>query len=192
MPPSAPDLQRGQARSGFLRAPGFQPSAEHFRDPIAYFSNLRQPLETFGLCRAALPAGWTPALVDTQEGLGSFPLAQHALHLLQDPPSNRARKAEAFQQQYAVFLEAQGKTLKKPPVAGGKELDLSVLYRVVSKRGGFASVSEAKGWKQVASALQASHLPYARLQTSVFTKTLEVRFTGEVVPGTLRKFRGSK
>lgn len=157
MPAFVHDLQKGQARSDYLRVPSFQPSAEQFRDPVSYLAGLRQPLGATGLCRVTTPGGWTPALVEHQEGLGTFSLAQQALHFLQDPPSNRTRKAELFRQQYAAFLEAQGKTLKKPPVAGGKELDLSLLYRVVSKRGGFASVAEAKGWKQVASAVQVGH-----------------------------------
>ncbi|KAK9846950.1 hypothetical protein WJX84_002284, partial [Apatococcus fuscideae] len=154
MPASARELRLGQARSDFLKAPSFQPSLEQFKNPVAYLAGVREPAEGFGLCAIFLPSGWTPTVVQPQEGLGCFLPAAQALHLLQDLPSSRSHKAAVFRQQYAAFLDSQGKVLKKPPVAGGKDLDLSLLYRVVSKRGGFSIVSENKGWKQVASALQ--------------------------------------
>ncbi len=156
MPTSEQESPRGQALGEFLKPPIFQPSAEQFSNPLHFLGSVRQPSEATGLCKLVLPLGWTPSQIASQEGLSSFQLAAQALQYLQDLPSSRGQKAAVFNQQYTAFLERQGKSLKKAPIAGGRDVDLSLLYRIVNKRGGFASVSDSRGWKQVASAMQAS------------------------------------
>ena len=54
------------------------------------------------------------------------------------------------------FLQASGKVIKKKPVINGELIDLSRLYRVVSRRGGYHAVSAQKAWRDIAGILEVS------------------------------------
>jgi hypothetical protein len=61
--------------------------------------------------------------------------------------------ADEFLKSLSKFHQQKGETLKIPQI-GGRELDIHLLYKEVTERGGFQQVSSSKLWKEIVSALK--------------------------------------
>ncbi|TPX66839.1 hypothetical protein SpCBS45565_g04167 [Spizellomyces sp. 'palustris'] len=61
----------------------------------------------------------------------------------------RTPEYEQFMKQLEDFNRAQGVSLQREPVLGGKRLDLYRIYRWVVEAGGYEQVTAARGWKKV-------------------------------------------
>jgi hypothetical protein len=61
--------------------------------------------------------------------------------------------ADEFIKSLSKFHQQKGETLKIPQI-GGRELDIYLLYKEVTERGGFQQVSNNKLWKEIVSALK--------------------------------------
>ena len=61
--------------------------------------------------------------------------------------------ADDFLKSLSKFHQQKGETLKVPQI-GGRELDIYLLYKEVTERGGFQQVSNSKLWKEIVSALK--------------------------------------
>jgi hypothetical protein len=89
-------------------------------------------------------------------------------------PHFMAKLRTFLKQEYSVELDL---TLGwKTPTVGGQKLDLSKLYREVTKRNGHKEVTVTKQWKQVADAFQ---LPKSLTSSSFLMRTHYERFLFE-------------
>jgi len=61
---------------------------------------------------------------------------------------------QAFYEDLRKCMNQEGKAPKKPPMFGGREVDLYKMYRAVAKRGGYAAVTDEKKWKDIVRVLQ--------------------------------------
>lgn len=138
---------------GALEAPTFRPSAEEWKDPMAYIAFVRRHAEAAGIAKIIPPEGWDPPFAIDKRRL-KLPTKVLSVHQLQSKDTSAAVKQ--FWQAYNGFMDASGSKLKKKPTFVGQEIDLYRLYRLVTKRGGFAAVTEERGWKDIVTGLQVS------------------------------------
>jgi hypothetical protein len=72
-----------------------------------------------------------------------------------------------FTAQLRSFLDGIGMPLRKPPLMGGREIDLYVLYQTVLGAGGYHRVTQEKRWVEIGEQMklrEASHNAYALRQ----------------------------
>jgi histone demethylase JARID1 len=149
-----------EQQAGPLRlaeAPVLRPSQEEWADPLRYLSSVRPLVEPYGMCRIIPPEGWKPPFYINKQTF-RFPTRQQAVNELQDRVG--LQEQQEFQQELQACLEAEGKSVKKPPVFAGKEIDLLRMYKAVARRGGYAAVTDDKKWKDIVRILQVSFLMY--------------------------------
>lgn len=132
-------------------APTFWPTAEDWEDPLRYICFVRRQAEVIGAAKIVPPAGWdAPLAIDKK--LFMLGTRLQSVHQLQSRDTSAAMKQ--FWDSFEAFQDASGSRVKKTPTIGGHEIDLYRLYRLVHKRGGFETVTEEKGWREILSALQ--------------------------------------
>jgi histone demethylase JARID1 len=132
--------------------PTFRPSAEEWRDPMAYIAFVRRHAEAAGIAKI-IPPNFEPDFAFDKKR--KVPTKLLSVHQLQTKDTSAAVKH--FWEDYNAFLEASGSNRpKKKPTFIGQEIDLYALYRVTMKRGGYHSVTEDKTWKEIVAALQVS------------------------------------
>eukprot|EP00879_Flechtneria_rotunda_P018201 GHRR01019091.1.p1 GENE.GHRR01019091.1~~GHRR01019091.1.p1 ORF type:complete len:153 (+),score=35.02 GHRR01019091.1:179-637(+) len=129
----------------------FRPTAEEFSDPLKYISSIRARAEGYGICKIIPPEGWAPPFAINKQNF-RFTTRIQAVHELQDRLGLQARQEFLGDLQKCMLRE--GKPFRKPPVFGGKEVDLYKMYKAVTKRGGYAVVTEQKKWKDMVRILQ--------------------------------------
>lgn len=132
-------------------APTFHPSVEEFADPLAFIASVRGLAEPFGLCRIQPPSDWRPPFA-----LHKKTSVQTSVQLVHELQERSAASNAAFKQHYSRFLKARSRTdASKPPTVAGRELHLSSLFRVVTGRGGYDSLTACRsGWRDVCRLLQ--------------------------------------
>lgn len=118
---------------------------------MQYISSIRPQAEVYGICRIIPPEGWAPPLA-LDKGSFRFSTVIQAVHRLQDRLSLPAQ--QAFYEDLKRCMHQDGKAPKKPPMFGGREVDLYKMYRAVAKRGGYAAVTDEKRWKDIVRVLQ--------------------------------------
>ena len=136
-------------------APVFRPSFEEFEHPLRYIASVRPTAEAYGICKVIPPAVWKPPYVIDRAKF-RFKTRIQSVHELQNRP-NSQEAADQFQEEFEAFLQSTGRPLKKSPVFGGSPIDLSRLYQVVVKRGGYDQVTQNKGWRDVGRVLQVGN-----------------------------------
>lgn len=132
-------------------APTFHPSVDEFADPLAFIASVRDLAEPFGLCKIQPPSDWRPPFA-----LHKKTRVQTSVQLVHELQERTEASNAAFQQRYSRFLRARGRTAaSKPPIAAGRELHLSLLFRVVTGRGGYDRLTACRsGWRDVCKLLQ--------------------------------------
>ena len=135
-------------------APIFRPTPEEFEHPLRYIASIRPTAEAYGICKVIPPAGWKPPYV-VDKSTFRFKTRIQSVHELQDRP-NTQEAAKQFQEEFEAFLQSTGRPIKKAPVFAGTPIDLSKLYQIVVKRGGYDLVSRDKAWRDVGRNLQVS------------------------------------
>ena len=137
--------------------PVFRPSAEEWRDPLAYIAYIRQNgAEEAGMAKIIPPEGWNSSFAIDRRRL-KLPTKLVSVHMLAAKETSAA-VLQHFWDAYNAFMVSSGfSRLKKTPTFMGQEIDLYRLFRLVSKRGGYAAVSDDKGgWRDVVLAMQVS------------------------------------
>ena len=145
--------QGGPARQLQLpEAPVFHPTEQEFADPLRYIAGIRAQAEPYGLCRVVPPAGWAPPFAIDSQVLHFRSLVQQ-VHELQESERDPVVRS-GFQDSFAAFQAAKGSPLKKTPTVSNQDIDLCSLFRMVSRRGGYYVVTEAKAWREIGVALK--------------------------------------
>lgn len=138
-------------------APVFYPSEEDFQRPLEYLASIRPIAESYGLCKIVPPSSWAPPFA-LNKACFSFKTREQRVSELQqrvDP----ARKAQEFYSQFRAWhLRTQGKAFTRNPSCAGKDVDLSVLFRLVLRKGGHAQVTKDRGWREICQLLKVGWL----------------------------------
>jgi len=129
----------------------FRPTAEEFLEPLKYLASIRGKAEPYGIAKIIPPDGWAPPFA-IDKGSFRFSSRIQAIHQLQDRLSLQAQ--QQFADDLQACMEREGKPFRKPPVIAGREVDLFKMYKAVTKRGGYAAVTEDKKWKDIVRILQ--------------------------------------
>lgn len=146
---------QGTAPVSFAEAPLFKPSEEQWADPLLYLSLIREQAEQYGLCRIQPPESFRPGFHLDRRAYKLKPRRQEVSSLQQR--LDTSQEDQRFFELHKAWLVHQGKPTRVKPTFQGREVDLSLLYRTVRRRGGFAQVT-ASGWQEVARILQVEAL----------------------------------
>ncbi|XP_022707998.1 lysine-specific demethylase 5B-like isoform X1 [Varroa jacobsoni] len=125
----------------------FEPTAEDFKDPLAYIAKIRHVAETSGICKVIPPKDWQPPFVVDVDNFRFTPRVQRLSEL-----EASSRLKLNFLDKIAKFWHLRGNTLKIPMVER-KSLDLFKLHRIVQSEGGFHKVGRERKWFQVVQRL---------------------------------------
>jgi [histone H3]-trimethyl-L-lysine4 demethylase len=130
----------------------FRPSAEEWQDPLGYIATVVRPeAETQGVAKIIPPEGWVPPFSIDKQSF-KFPTRVQAVHQLQSPDHGVA--AKQWWDEYTSFLRSIGSRHKKNPTYLAQEIDLYRLHKLVSKKGGYQTVTDEKGWRDIANILE--------------------------------------
>ncbi|KAI8816843.1 PLU-1-like protein-domain-containing protein [Fimicolochytrium jonesii] len=147
-PTTSPLPERGNRIFGLRPAPVFRPTAEEFKDPMAYVDKIRPLAEGSGICKVVPPVGWKPDFaLDTQ----SFWFRPRIMRLNSMEGSSRA--ILNYLDQLQKFHTQQGTQFTRVPMLDKKPINLSELKKEVAKRGGYEQVIANKQWAQVGRAI---------------------------------------
>jgi histone demethylase JARID1 len=152
----------GQARDSInalnlVEAPVYRPTPEQFADPLRFIASIREEAEPYGICRIIPPDDWQPKF-DIEREKFKFPTRIQCVHELQER-TNNIQAQQAFHRDYSAFLKANNRALKKNPVFGSREIDLFKFFKAVTRRGGYQTVTDKKGWKEISRILQVPKWP---------------------------------
>ncbi|ALC38767.1 lid [Drosophila busckii] len=128
--------------------PVFRPTAEEFKNPLAYISKIRSIAEKCGIAKILPPDKWSPPFAVDVDKLRFVPRVQRLNEL-----EAKTRVKLNFLDQIAKFWELQGSSLKIPMVER-KALDLYTLHRVVQEEGGMEQTTKERKWAKVANRMQ--------------------------------------
>ncbi|XP_030377901.1 lysine-specific demethylase lid isoform X2 [Scaptodrosophila lebanonensis] len=128
--------------------PIFRPTAEEFKNPLAYISKIRSIAEKCGIAKILPPEKWSPPFAVDVDKLRFVPRVQRLNEL-----EAKTRVKLNFLDQIAKFWELQGASLKIPMVER-KALDLYTLHRIVQEEGGMEQTTKDRKWAKVANRMQ--------------------------------------
>ncbi|XP_062141947.1 lysine-specific demethylase 5 [Drosophila sulfurigaster albostrigata] len=128
--------------------PVFRPTAEEFKNPLAYISKIRSVAEKCGIAKILPPEKWSPPFAVDVDKLQFVPRVQRLNEL-----EAKTRVKLNFLDQIAKFWELQGSSLKIPMVER-KALDLYTLHRIVHEEGGMEQTTKERKWAKVANRMQ--------------------------------------
>lgn len=128
--------------------PVFRPTAEEFKNPLAYISKIRSIAEKCGIAKILPPEKWSPPFAVDVDKLHFVPRVQRLNEL-----EAKTRVKLNFLDQIAKFWELQGASLKIPMVER-KALDLYTLHRIVQEEGGMEQTTKERKWAKVANRMQ--------------------------------------
>ncbi|KAJ7734042.1 jumonji superfamily protein [Mycena maculata] len=139
---------------GLPDCPTFYPTAEEFKDPMAYIRTISDRANAFGICKVVPPAGWKmPFVTDT----ANFRFKTRLQRLNSVEASSRAKIN--FLEQLYVWHQQQGNPRVSVPTINNKPLDLYLLRKEVRKLGGFYVVTKKKLWSDLGRILGYHGIP---------------------------------
>lgn len=129
------------------------PSALHPPPPA------RSPVveHSAGICRVVPPPGWSAGLASEfalDKGALKFTARVQRVDQLQR--KHTAVASQRFWNEYSSWMaanEVRRKGGRLNPVFNGREVELDRLHALVQRRGGYDAVTEDRGWREVANAL---------------------------------------
>lgn len=83
---------------------------------------------------------------------------------------------EEFIEKLARFHEERGSLFRAEPILGGKKIDLCLLYKLVTERGGMDKVSEERRWRRIGEEFQ---LPETCTSSAYVLKDVYQRYLKE-------------
>ena len=131
----------------------FYPTEEDFQQPLEYIASIRALAEPCGLCKIVPPSSWKPPFA-LNKATFSFKTRVQSVNELQQRTDPAQRAQEFYSQYRAWFLRTQGKAFTRNPSYAGKDVDLSILFRLVMRKGGHAQVTKDKGWREICQAMK--------------------------------------
>lgn len=122
----------------------------------------RRPVveHTSGICRVVPPADWVAGLA-TEFAIdrGALKFNARVQRVDQLQRKHTAVASQRFWNEYQAWMAANGvkrKGGKLNPVFNGREIELDRFHAAVAHRGGYAAVTEDRGWREIANVLDVS------------------------------------
>ncbi|KAG8886497.1 hypothetical protein FRB97_003008 [Tulasnella sp. 331] len=149
MPKRQIDPPRERERPfGIEDCPAFYPTMEEFTDPMAYVKSIAEVARPYGICKIVPPEGWNmPFVINTK----TFRFKTRLQRLNSIEASSRAKLN--FLEQLYRFHQQQEQVGPVVPTINHKTLDLWLLRKEVTSKGGYEIVSRTKQWGEVARIL---------------------------------------
>ncbi|GLB34119.1 putative BRIGHT, ARID (A/T-rich interaction domain) domain contatining protein [Lyophyllum shimeji] len=139
---------------GLEDCPEFYPTAEEFKDPMAYVRSISDHAKNYGICKIIPPEGWKmPFVTDTE----TFRFRTRLQRLNSIEASSRAKLN--FLEQLYRYHKQQGNIRVVVPTINHKPLDLWLLRKEVQKMGGYEMVTKEKKWSDVGRLLGYRGIP---------------------------------
>ncbi|KAJ7068692.1 PLU-1-like protein-domain-containing protein [Mycena amicta] len=139
---------------GLEDCPTFYPTADEFKDPMAYIRSISDRANAHGICKVVPPPDWKmPFITDT----ANFRFKTRLQRLNSVEASSRAKIN--FLEQLYVWHQQQGNPRVSVPTINNKPLDLYALRKEVRKLGGFYAVTKKKQWSDLGRILGYSGIP---------------------------------
>lgn len=139
---------------GLEDCPEFFPTAEEFKDPMAYISSISDRAKEYGICKIVPPSGWKmPFVTDTE----TFRFKTRLQRLNSIEASSRAKLN--FLEQLYRFHKQQGNSRVAVPTINHKPLDLWLLRKEVARLGGYEAVTKGKKWSDLGRVLGYRGIP---------------------------------
>ncbi|KAJ6515462.1 jumonji superfamily protein [Mycena sanguinolenta] len=153
--PRPDSLPRKEPRPfGLPDCPIFYPTAEEFKDPMAYIRSISEHANAHGICKVVPPVGWKmPFVTDT----ANFRFKTRLQRLNSVEASSRAKIN--FLEQLYVWHQQQGNPRVSVPTINNKPLDLYQLRKEVRKLGGYYVVTKKKLWSDLGRILGYHGIP---------------------------------
>ena len=153
---------RPQRLFGLQEAPTYRPTAEQFKDPLAYMQSIREDAQQYGIVKIVPPDTWNPPFaVDTER----FHFRTRRQELNSVEGGTRANLN--YLDQLAKFHKQHGHSLTRFPSVDKRPLDLYKLKKAVETRGGFERVCKQKKWAEIGRDLGYSGKIMSSLSTSL-------------------------
>ncbi|KAF9737061.1 PLU-1-like protein [Paraphaeosphaeria minitans] len=147
---------------GLQEAPTFRPTAQEFKDPLAYIASIRDEAQQFGIAKIVPPDSWNPPFaIDTER----FHFRTRRQELNSVEGGTRANLN--YLDQLAKFHKQHGNSLTRFPSVDKRPLDLYKLKKAVETRGGFERVCKQKKWAEIGRDLGYSGKIMSSLSTSL-------------------------
>ena len=151
-----------QRMFGLQEAPTYRPTAEQFKDPVAYMQSIREEAQQYGIIKIVPPETWNPPFaVDTER----FHFRTRRQELNSVEGGTRANLN--YLDQLAKFHKQHGHSLTRFPSVDKRPLDLYKLKKAVETRGGFERVCKQKKWAEIGRDLGYSGKIMSSLSTSL-------------------------
>lgn len=151
-----------QRMFGLQEAPTYRPTAEQFKDPVAYMQSIREEAQQYGIVKIVPPDTWNPPFaVDTER----FHFRTRRQELNSVEGGTRANLN--YLDQLAKFHKQHGHSLTRFPSVDKRPLDLYKLKKAVETRGGFERVCKQKKWAEIGRDLGYSGKIMSSLSTSL-------------------------
>ncbi|KAF8165656.1 jumonji superfamily protein [Crassisporium funariophilum] len=139
---------------GLMDCPEFYPTAEEFKDPMAYIKSISPQATPYGICKVVPPEDWKmPFVTDTE----NFRFKTRLQRLNSIEASSRAKLN--FLEQLYRFHKQQGNPRVVVPTINHKPLDLWLLRKEVQKLGGYDAVTKGKKWSDLGRVLGYRGIP---------------------------------
>jgi len=133
---------------GLPTCPTYHPTAEQFRDPMAYIESISSEAKAYGICKIIPPEGWRmPFVMDTD----NFRFMTRLQRLNSIEAASRAKIN--FLEQLSMFHKQQGDAGAHVPIINHKLLDVWRLRKEVNKLGGIDEVNRLKAWPKITELL---------------------------------------
>ncbi|KAL1409908.1 hypothetical protein Q8F55_003907 [Vanrija albida] len=146
--PSDPGPTNEQRLFDLPTCPAYRPTADEFRDPMAYIESIAPQAKKYGICKIIPPEGWQmPFELETD----SFRFRTRLQRLNSIEAASRAKIN--FLEQLSMFHLQQGDSKAHIPVIDRKLLDLWRLRKEVNKLGGIDEVNRLKAWTKITDLL---------------------------------------
>ncbi|KAJ2817124.1 hypothetical protein IWW50_006271, partial [Coemansia erecta] len=157
---------------GLREAPIFYPTAQEFKDPLAYIQKIQPQAEGAGLCKIIPPEGWNPPFsLDTKRF--RFRTRIQQLNSLE----GKTRTNLNYQDQLYKFHAQQGQPLTKVPQLDHRPIDLYGLRHEVAVRGGYQKVNGEKRWAEIGRVMK-----YDRKTCTSMSNSLKSTYQKIILP----------
>ncbi|KAJ3114110.1 hypothetical protein HK100_001761, partial [Physocladia obscura] len=138
-------------------APVFHPSEEEWAEsPLKYIESIRAIGEEYGLVKIIPPASWSPGAVTHSDSLNLQEFKFETRIQKLNSIDGASRTTVIYLDQLELFHQQSGSPFVRVPLLENEPLDLWLLKKEVSRRGGFENVLANDEWSEIAKSLGAN------------------------------------
>ncbi|OCF37553.1 hypothetical protein I316_00679 [Kwoniella heveanensis BCC8398] len=146
--PRYPTSRTATRPFGLEECPVFYPTAEEFKDTMAYISSITEEARPYGICKIVPPEGWKMPFTLESE---TFRFKTRLQRLNQLEAASRAKIN--FLEQLSMFHNQSSENEISIPRIDRQPLDVWKLRKEVNKAGGYLELDRTKAWGKITETL---------------------------------------